>query len=305
MTSKHSKFEPVNEIFNLLPGFIYQLRMTPDGKFNYLYISEGVERILGISVEKVIEDANNLMSLIHKDDIDRVIEESLKHVDNLEIWHGEFRMQTVDGRELYFEAHDAPKKLANGDILWTGYASDVSEKRELERKLTSMAKKDGLTGAPNRIAFYEILENTLHLAKRKAKRFALMFVDLDSFKPVNDIHGHRMGDLLLKAVTKRIRDSIRASDTCCRYGGDEFLVLLPEITDESSVLKVGEKIISALEAPFQIDGRTILISASIGITIYPEHGTTPDVLINNADKSMYMAKKQGHGNIMFFKPGEY
>lgn len=301
MTSKKSKFTPVQEIFDLLPGFIYQLKMTPDGKFSYLYVSEGVERILGVPAEKVLKDPNSIMSLIHTDDIGRVIEESLKHAENLTPWHGEFRMHSINGKEMYFEAQDSPKMLSNGDVVWTGYANDVTDKRDLERKLSGMAKKDSLTGAPNRIAFYEILENTLHLAKRKKQRFALMFIDLDRFKPVNDLYGHRMGDFLLQAVTMRIRSAIRESDTCCRYGGDEFLVLLPEITSQNSVLKVANKIIQALETPFEIDVNAILISASIGITIYPEHGTTPDVLINNADKSMYRAKDYGHGHVLLFE----
>lgn len=302
MTSKKSKFAPLQEIFDLLPGFIYQLKMSPDGKFSYLYISEGVERILGLPAEKVLENADSIMSLIHKDDIDRVVEESLKHAETLTAWHGAFRMHSVDGKEMYFEAQDSPKKLANGDIVWTGYANDVTEKRELERELNVMARKDSLTGMPNRIAFYEILENTLHLAKRKQHRFALMFVDLDSFKPVNDLYGHSVGDRVLHASAKRIRSAVRASDTTCRYGGDEFLVLLGEIGNLEDVTKVAKKIIAAIEAPFDINKQSIIISASIGITIYPDHGQTPDQLINNADKSMYLAKKQGHGNIMLFSP---
>lgn len=301
MNPNDKNFEPPQEILDLLPGFIYQIKLNPQGEFSWLYISKGVERLLGVSVAEAMQNVDSVLSLIHPEDAERVISESIAKGEKLEPWFGEFRMHSVDGREMYFEAHDTPQKMPDGDIIFTGYANDVTEKHELERRLNQMSRQDNLTGLMNRNTFHEVVDNTIRLAQRRNQRFALLFIDLDRFKPVNDIHGHGVGDLLLKEVGQRITQCLRASDTPCRYGGDEFLVLLPDTHLEEDIVLVAKKIIWQIEQPFMLEGHEIHISASIGISSFPDQGQSADSLCNHADLAMYAAKKEEHGNVRFYK----
>lgn len=300
MNSQDHNFEPPHEILDVLPGFVYQLKMNPAGDFTWLYLSKGVERILGLPVADALKDANRLLSLIHPDDFDRVLNESIAIGEKEQSWFGEFRIHSVDGRELYFEAHDTSQKMANGDIIFTGFANNVSEKHELENRLEQMSHHDTLTGLLNRSSFYEILENTIRTSHRKKQHFALLFIDLDHFKAVNDNFGHQAGDLLLQSVCNRLKPSLRASDTSCRYGGDEFLVLLPDVTETENLAKVARKIIHQLEQPFLLEDHSLNISASIGVSLFPDHGRTADALVSLADQAMYQAKHAGAGNVRIF-----
>jgi diguanylate cyclase len=166
-----------------------------------------------------------------------------------------------------------------------------------------MALYDGLTDLPNRKLFTDRLLHALTRAKRDKTHVAVMFIDLDRFKPVNDEFGHAVGDLLLKEVAKRLQQSVRASDTVARLGGDEFVALFPYIRESHGDMVVAEKILKAIAEPFHIDGRILHISSSIGIAIYPQDGSDEKMLLKNADAAMYHAKKSGRNNIKFFRRG--
>ncbi|MBI5626950.1 MAG: GGDEF domain-containing protein, partial [Nitrosomonadales bacterium] len=132
---------------------------------------------------------------------------------------------------------------------------------------------------------------------------ALMFIDLDKFKPVNDTFGHEVGDLLLKEVAKRLQDCVRGSDTASRLGGDEFVVLLLTIEEEQDAVMVAEKIRHALNQPFELAGYSLHISSSIGVAVYPEHGGDEEQLVRNADIAMYHSKNSGRNNVKLYQPG--
>lgn len=285
-----------------LPGFLYQLEMSPEGTFRFNYVSAGVERILGISVSTALADAGAVMSLIHAEDIDRVIDESIRTAKERRSWHGEFRMTSLSGRLMWFEAQDAPVTMPDGTVVWTGYANDVTAKKNLEKTVVELARYDPLTKLPNRRTFLDIAESMLRLAQRNHRCLALLFVDLDKFKIVNDTLGHGMGDLLLQAVAARMADVVRGSDVIGRYGGDEFLVVLPNIENTGDAELVARKINVALGRPFDLPGHTVSVSSSIGVAIFPEHGAGIDRLINHADQAMYEAKKAGSGSYRVFTP---
>jgi diguanylate cyclase (GGDEF)-like protein len=156
---------------------------------------------------------------------------------------------------------------------------------------------DQLTRLPNRVLFKDRFQLALANAKRNQNRFAVMFVDLDRFKPVNDTYGHAVGDLLLQGVADRLRSCLRESDTAARIGGDEFVVLLFTVQQEADAMRVAEKILQTLNEPFDVGGHHLNISASIGVAIYPGHGQNLDDLTRNADAAMYTVKKHGSGNI--------
>ena len=168
--------------------------------------------------------------------------------------------------------------------------------------MQNLAHYDPLTGLPNRTLLSDRLQQAITAAKREKSHMALMFIDLDKFKPVNDTLGHHIGDLLLKEVATRMLNCMRESDTAARIGGDEFIVLLPLIEAEIDTLAVAEKIREAICQPFKIAEHTLNISTSIGVAVYPEHGIDEKTLLKNADTAMYYAKQVGRNNVMLFNP---
>jgi diguanylate cyclase (GGDEF)-like protein len=171
---------------------------------------------------------------------------------------------------------------------------------QVARQAYRLALYDVLTDLPNRKLFSDRLLHSLARAKRDKTQVAVMFIDLDKFKPVNDRFGHAVGDLLLKEVAKRLQECVRQSDTVARLGGDEFVVLIPYVQEKHGDMVVAEKILKAVAAPFEIAGHTLHISSSIGIAVYPEHGRDDISLLKNADTAMYHAKKSGRNNVKFF-----
>jgi diguanylate cyclase (GGDEF)-like protein/PAS domain S-box-containing protein len=181
-----------------------------------------------------------------------------------------------------------------------GVARDISERKKAEEIIKYQAHHDLLTGLPNRILFLDRLEMSMAQARRRGKSLAVMFLDLDRFKFVNDTLGHVIGDRLLQAVGLRLRNSLRDGDTLSRHGGDEFTVLLPEVETRNDVDKVAGKIINELKMPFLVDGNELYINGSVGVTVYPDDGETGDELIKNADIAMYHIKSRGKGGHQFY-----
>ncbi|MGN6701359.1 MAG: CHASE domain-containing protein [Burkholderiaceae bacterium] len=169
------------------------------------------------------------------------------------------------------------------------------------RQALQLAMYDALTGLPNRKLMINLIRKMLASAQREEQMLALMFIDLDHFKPVNDGFGHGVGDLLLQNVAQRLRESVREADTVARIGGDEFVVLLPHI-DRHGAAIVAEKILDGLARPFMVAGESFRISSSIGIALYPEDGVDETRLIRNADAAMYRAKERGRNQAVFFRP---
>lgn len=183
-----------------------------------------------------------------------------------------------------------------------GWFYDITDRRAMEMNIRHLAHYDALTDLPNRTLFTDRLQQALAIAKRDKKHLALMFIDLDKFKPINDRHGHHIGDLVLKEVAQRILACLRESDTVARIGGDEFVVLLPNTDTDEDALSVAEKIRYSLNQAFQQNDQTLSISSSTGIAIYPEHGLDEKQLIRNADTAMYYAKAAGRDNVKLYQP---
>jgi diguanylate cyclase (GGDEF)-like protein len=161
---------------------------------------------------------------------------------------------------------------------------------------------DNLTGLPNRKLFIDRLQQALLIASREKGSLTVLFIDMDEFKPINDSFGHSEGDLVLSRVAQRIKSCLRESDTVARIGGDEFVVLLPTTKTEQDASEVAEKIRHALSMPFEIAKQSLSISSSIGVAIYPEHGSDETMLIKNADAAMYCAKTDGRNNVRIYQP---
>ena len=216
----------------------------------------------------------------------------------------ETNLNILTGVTEVFLSVKLPLRREDGSIYaLCGILTDISERKDIEEHMQHMAQYDALTHLPNRALFNDRLQQAIAAAQRNKARLALMFIDLDKFKPVNDTYGHGVGDLLLKDVALRIQDCLRESDTAARIGGDEFVILLPAIETQQDAGKVGEKILHALNQPFILAGHTLQISGSIGVAVYPEHGKDEKLLVKSADIAMYHAKKNGRNNVKMYQPG--
>ncbi|TDX99315.1 diguanylate cyclase domain-containing protein [Thiohalophilus thiocyanatoxydans] len=208
-----------------------------------------------------------------------------------------------DGFESLIEDSAAPIHDRDGQVTGAVIVfHDLSQSRAMVSKMTHQARHDFLTGLPNRALLMERLSQALRLAQRHDKQVALLFVDLDDFKHINDSLGHGIGDQLLQTVADRLVTCVRATDTVCRQGGDEFVILLAEIERPEDASRVAEKLQAAFAVPQRIDGQEINLTLSIGISVYPDDGDNIDAVMHNADIAMYHAKESGRNNYRFFRP---
>ena len=207
-----------------------------------------------------------------------------------------------DGFESLIEDSSAP--IHNRDGKVTGAVivfHDVSESRTTARKMAHMAQHDFLTGLPNRMLLTERLGRAIGLAHRHHQQVALLFLDLDNFKQINDSLGHAIGDGLLQSVAKRLTECVRATDTVCRQGGDEFVILLSETEQPRGATLIAEKLLAAFVPPHSVGEHEIPVSISLGISVYPDDSTNLDAMMQNADTAMYHAKASGRNNYQFYK----
>lgn len=217
-------------------------------------------------------------------------------------WQGEIWNRRKNG-EIYAEwlsisaIKDDSGRVTNYMAIFT----DITGRKISEERMSFLAYYDALTGLPNRLLLRDRLQQALSQANRYKKLTAVLFLDLDYFKTINDSFGHLLGDLLLKAVAERLKECVREGDTVARLGGDEFVIVLVGIDHCEDALKVAQKIIPIISKPFHIDGNEILISTSIGMSLYPTHGHDPENLIKNADIAMYTAKDHGRNSYRLYE----
>jgi len=216
---------------------------------------------------------------------------------------GEIRIKRKDGSVLSVQLQSIAAEGPEGDVAFCRTAAiDITERKRMEEAIRHEAHHDTLTDLPNRRLLKDILSIELAKAQRGKKRFAVLFLDLDRFKYINDTLGHDIGDQLLKEVAERLRRSVRASDTVSRMGGDEFNILLTEVPRAEAIITVAQKVVDSFGKPFVIRGHTFDMSTSIGVSIYPEDGETMEALFKNADIAMYHAKEQGGNSYQFYNP---
>lgn len=223
-------------------------------------------------------------------------------ITNKQIWLGvPLKIGNKIIGSMILQSYTDPNLYSKKDIKLMEFVSQqiatAIERKQAEEKLKFLSLYDYLTKLPNRVLFYDRMKQEIAYAKREQKKFALMFLDLDDFKKVNDKFGHDIGDQLLQGAAKRFSKLLRKTDTICRLGGDEFIILLPRLTlPRENTVDVVRKIFSSLSELFLIKGNQIHITTSIGIALYPDDGDEEEVLIKSADKAMYLAKEEGPNN---------
>ena len=282
-----------------IPAVVYI--QEPDKPSRTTYVSPQNETILGYAPEECLADPDHWIKITHPDDRERVLAEDERTNESGEAFVMEYRQFAKDGRIVWLRDEATMVRDENGEPLyWLGVQTDITERKVLEERLAHQALHDPLTDLPNRTLFTDRLRQALARTKRREQSLAVMFMDLDNFKVINDSLGHKMGDRLLVAATKRIQAVLRPEDTVARLGGDEFVFLL-EDTDLDSAIQVAERILEKLRAPFSLGGRELFVTASIGVTVGDGSGKRAPDLLRDADLAMYRAKHAGKARYAVFE----
>jgi diguanylate cyclase (GGDEF)-like protein/PAS domain S-box-containing protein len=288
------------------------LESTGDGVWDW-HIQSGVEfyskrllEILGYDVSDVhLQARGEFDKLIHPDDMAQLHRHRQAHFDGLtSTYADEHRVRCKDGRWKWMLSRGMViSRDAQGlPLRMIGTHTDVTERKNAEALIWQQAHFDTLTGLPNRHMLRDRMAQEIKKSRRDGLQLAVLFIDLDHFKEVNDTLGHNSGDRLLVEAARRISACVRESDTVARMGGDEFAVILTELIDASSLERILQKILQALEGVFQLDAERVFVSASIGVTMYPLDADDIEDLFKNADQALYVAKGAGRNRFSFFTP---
>ncbi len=272
----------LNAIFNYVPSGLLVL----DKQAKVLRWNRQVEKLLGWSSEEVQGKSvyDFLVPLAYQATFRDAFNEAMKAHDSKQF---EFWAYTKTGQMILCEWQHG--YLKDNHMLCT--VNDITSRKELENKLSNMAHTDPLTGVANRTMFFQKFEEAISLARRRKQKVALLFVDLDDFKIVNDKYGHEVGDVVLCEVVQRVKMAVREADMLARIGGDEFVLILHDCETQERALQVAEKVLFNLERPINVSGLTVVVGGSIGISFYPDDGTKPAELLKSADNAMYSIKE--------------
>ncbi len=273
--------------------------MITDAQSNIIEVNQAFTNITGFHEDEVKGlNPRFLQSNRHDEQFYQDMREALKTRGN---WSGEIwnRMKSGKIHPEWLTLNQIVDE--NGEVQnYIAVYTDISQIKKVQQQLDHLAHHDPLSGLPNRLLLMERLDHAIKQSKRHQKRLAVMFIDLDFFKNINDSFGHQVGDKLLVQVTKRLNRIIRDEDVLSRIGGDEFIVLLENIVSESNAIKIAEKIIATFAGAFAIGEREISISSSIGISLFPQDGKDSNTLLQHADTAMYRAKEAGRNNFQFY-----
>jgi diguanylate cyclase (GGDEF)-like protein/PAS domain S-box-containing protein len=270
-----------------------------DAKGNIVWTNPAFSALYGYSAEEVM---GKNCSLLRSDVQDaRFYKEMWDVISSGRTWRGEIVNRRKDGALIPEEMTITPVESQPGTIThFIAIKQDISERKLAQQRVNYLAYYDALTGLPNRMLLREHLNTAVAAARRRGRGVALLFLDLDRFKIINDSLGHSFGDLLLRQVASRLKNEIRQEDTVARVGGDEFLILLNNVENFAEVEVIATRIVKSVMGEFVIQGRTVSVTCSLGISVFPEHGEDAEALIKNADMAMYSAKEQGSNTFCFF-----
>ncbi|HEY0635541.1 MAG TPA: diguanylate cyclase, partial [Gammaproteobacteria bacterium] len=280
-------------------------RNTVEGVFvtnsngTILTVNPAFTTITGYTLEEVVGQNPRMLKSHHQPR--EFYQEMWAELNTRGEWHGEIWNRRKNGEAyLQYLTITVNPGLEGIPLNYVAVFTDITELHKKEERIRHQAYHDALTGLPNRLLFQDRLKQSLLLAERGHRQLAVMFLDLDRFKVINDTFGHHIGDELLKIVSERLATLLRQSDTVSRFGGDEFVILISEIDTPDHVGDVAEKIIEQFAQPVAIDDHELVVSTSIGISLFPEHGHDGVTLMKNADAAMYSAKESGRNNYKFY-----
>ena len=268
-----------------------------EGKIEY--VNPSFEKITGYTYNEAVNNSPGLVaSGLHKSEFYKHMWETITAGES---YSNIFINRRKDGSLYYEEKTITPIKDQSGTIThYVATGKDISERIQIQERLQHMAHHDALTDLPNRNLFLDRLQQSLNRARWHDRLVAVMFMDLDRFKIINDTLGHNVGDQLLLQLSQRLAKTVRDGDTIARFGGDEFAILLDDINSESHISSLAEKLLDTLATPFKFNKQELFVTASIGVSIFPNDGEDSDTLLRNADVAMYRAKDLGKNNYQFY-----
>ena len=314
ITDRHQWEQRLQDSLTLLdnlaqhvPGVIYQYQLDADGRSHFPFVSPGILQIYELTAEQVRSDATLAFQRLHPDDAEAVAAAIEASATTLQPWRQEYRVVLPLQGERWRQGDAVPERLADGSVLWHGIITDITERKQAEENTHRLAYFDALTGLPNRRLLVDRMAHALGAAQRSGQVGALLFIDLDNFKQINDARGHAVGDRLLEQVAQRLSQQLRGDDSVARLGGDEFVVLVGQLGHDLDAgarhaRAVADKVREVLEQPYDIDGTLYGSAGSIGITLFPKADEGVDDLLREADTAMYRAKSAGRNRIAFFEP---
>ncbi|WP_318556747.1 EAL domain-containing protein [Geobacter anodireducens] len=271
-----------------------------NGENLIIYVNPAFERMTGYAGHEVLGKNPRFLRGNDRDQVE--LRKLAMALEERREGYFVLRNYRKDGSQFMNELYVAPVRDRDGAVTnYIGIMNDISDQRRYEEQLVYQANHDPLTGLPNRNLLQDRLGQALALeSSRRRNPIGVMFLDLDNFKKINDTLGHTVGDMLLKAVANRLRNCVRGGDTVSRLGGDEYILILPNVKEMHDVTTVAKKLIGLFSTPFLLMGHELYITASIGIALFPSDGDTVDALLKNADAAMYHAKEQGKNNYQFY-----
>lgn len=276
-----------------LPGMAY--RCLYDRHWTMLFVSQGCARLTGYEPEDLINNrVASYASLMDEEDSERILGEVQAALDNDESFSVEYGLTRQDGSRIWVWERGRGVEEEDGTVVLEGIVLDISDRKTLENELEEMATRDPLTGLFNRREMSRVLEEELDRARRYQRPMALLWVDFDHFKDVNDTYGHAAGDSVLRSISRLLLGSVRSVDSIGRFGGEEFVIVLPEMDLEEAQETAERLRRKVAEEPQPLgNGEAVPLTISVGVAVYPDHGQTASTLCAAADKAMYLAKDRG------------
>ncbi len=276
-----------------LPGMAYRCRY--DRHWTMLFVSQGCARLTGYEPEDLINNrVASYASLMDEEDSERILAEVQAALDNDESFSLEYGLTRQDGSRIWVWERGRGVEEEDGTVVLEGIVLDISDRKTLENELEEMATRDPLTGLFNRREMSRLLEEELDRARRYQRPMAVLWVDFDHFKDVNDTFGHAAGDSVLRSISRLLLGSVRSVDAIGRFGGEEFVIVLPEMDLEEARDTAERLRCKVAEKPQPLgNGQEVPLTISVGVAVYPDHGQTASTLCAAADKAMYLAKQRG------------
>jgi diguanylate cyclase (GGDEF)-like protein/PAS domain S-box-containing protein len=292
----HNAVYRQRKLRNILASIKTEVIMVVDSHRRIQMVNESVN-IFGFSPDEVINKTTDLLYLDRRVDKNRPTE-IYDSINKIGFHIGQATGRKRTGETFPLEIMTVSLKGSEGVVI---VIRDITERKQTEEKIRQMAYHDSLTGLPNRKLFSDRLNIAIVQAQRNQKKVGIAMLDLDHFKDVNDTLGHTMGDLFLKATAERLHADLRKGDTIARFGGDEFVLILPDLETIEDAIQVAQKIVDSFCKPFLVDTHQLVVTTSIGIAVYPDDGTDDDILLRNADIAMYQAKQAGRARYQLYK----
>ncbi len=297
----------LEKLANNLPGGLFQTIRRADGKFEIPYVSEGFRKLAGIEGSKARITPEMCQARVHPDDVGAYNKALLVSGTTLQTLSHEFRYCDDTGAWRWAHIIATPERIGSNETIWHGHMSDITSRKDAERKIEHLAYYDTLTNLPNRRMFTDRLALSLKSVARRGEHGAVLFIDIDNFKSLNDTQGHEVGDLLLRKVADRLSASIRANDTVSRFGGDEFVLLLDALPADpgsaiDSASAAATKILREFSSGFDLGHIQHHSTPSIGVVVFDGKSENASDIVKSADIAMYEAKKRGRNNFVVFNP---